>query len=100
MNSACVCLHPLQRILCLRIAADIVHRQLQCKKRLCVELDNDRRRLARMQHEIDTLRTPMPADGASRLEEDIARLQASCKQMVQLVEEAGPYGEFSGVFRL
>lgn len=72
--------------------ADIVHRQLLCKQRLCVELENDRQRLQRMQHEIQTLCAPIPAGGASRLAADIERLQSSCKLMVQQVEEAGPYG--------
>lgn len=76
------------------IPADIVHRQLLCKQRLCVELENDRKRLMRMQHEIQTLRSPIPEGGANRLEDEILRLQSSCKQMVQQVEEAGPYGEW------
>lgn len=52
-------------------------------------------RLSRMQHEINTLRSPIPEGGSTWLEDEIERLQTSCKQMVQQVEEAGPYGKSS-----
>lgn len=74
------------------ILDDVVIRQIQCKKRLVFELDNERKRLLLMQEEINTLHAPIPLGGARQLAEDIRQLQDSCKQMVQLVEEAGPYG--------
>lgn len=70
-----------------------MHRQLLCKQRLSIELENDRKRLTQMQREINTLRSPIPAGGTTRLIDEIQRLRHSCKQMVQEVEEAGPYSK-------
>lgn len=72
---------------------DVVSRQNLRKTRLLVELDNERKRLTLMQEEINTLQAPIPPGGSGQLAEDIRQLQNSCKQMVQLVENAGPYGE-------
>lgn len=46
-----------------------------------------------MQQEISTFNAPIPPGVAQQLAEDIRRLQNSCKQHVQLVQEAGPYSE-------
>lgn len=70
--------------------AEIVHRQLLCKHRLSVELENDRNRLYLMQRELRTLQAPLPAGGSLSLADEIERLRYNCKQMVQEVEEAGP----------
>lgn len=63
------------------------------KQKLSTELDNDKERLELMQREIRALQSPLPPDGAIRLQNEIQRLRSNCERMVLEVEEAGQYGK-------
>lgn len=53
-----------------------------------------------MQREIRALQSPLPADGALRLQNEIQRLRNNCERMVLEVEEAGQYGKLFFFFNL
>lgn len=71
----------------------MVHRQLLCKQRLSIALENDKKRLQFIQQELKVFQTQLPPGSSQRLVEEIERLRHNCNQMSQEVEEAGPgYG--------
>lgn len=74
------------------LAAETVHHQILCKQKLKLELKKDRKRLERMQSELQAIQAPMPDGGLDALNQEIEKLRNDCKMMAQLVEEAGPYG--------
>lgn len=58
-----------------------------------LELEKDRKRLERMQRELQAIQAPIPVGGIDALNLDIDKLRSDCKLMSALVEEAGPsYG--------
>lgn len=60
-----------------------------------LELEKDRKRLERMQRELLAIQAPMPDGGLDALNHEIEKLRTDCRNMAQLVEEAGPsYGEY------
>lgn len=59
-----------------------------------LELDKDRKRLERMQRELQAIQAPIPDGGLQALSQEIEKLRNDCKVMAQYVEEAGPsYGK-------
>lgn len=61
-----------------------------------LELEKDRKRLERMQRELQAIQAPMPDGGLDALTQQIEKLRTDCRNMAQLVEEAGPsYGEYT-----
>lgn len=74
--------------------AETVHHQVLCKQKLVLELEKDRKRLERMQRELQAIQAPMPDGGLDGLNQEIEKLRNDCKMMAQYVEEAGPsYGK-------
>lgn len=58
-----------------------------------LELEKDRKRLERMQRELQAIQAPIPDGGIDALNLDVDKLRNDCKLMASLVEEAGPsYG--------
>lgn len=73
--------------------AETVNHQVLCKQKLVLELEKDRKRLERMQRELQAIQAPIPDGGIDQLNLDIDQLRNDCKLMASLVEEAGPsYG--------
>lgn len=59
-----------------------------------LELEKDRKRLERMQRELQAIQAPLPDGGLEALNQEIDKLRIDCKIMAQYVEEAGPsYGK-------
>lgn len=59
-----------------------------------LELEKDRKRLERMQRELQAIQAPLPDGGLGVLSIEIEKLRNDCKVMAQYVEEAGPsYGK-------
>lgn len=74
--------------------AETVHHQILCKQKLVLELEKDRKRLERMQRELQAIQAPMPDGGLDGLNREIEKLRNDCKVMAQYVEETGPsYGK-------
>lgn len=66
-----------------------------------LELEKDRKRLERMQRELQAIQAPIPDGGLDAINLDIDKLRNDCKLMASLVEEAGPsYGMMNLVFEL
>lgn len=71
-----------------------MHHQVLCKQKLILELDKDRKRLERIQRELQAIQAPLPDGGLHTLTLEIEQLRNDCKLMAQYVEEAGPsYGK-------
>lgn len=59
-----------------------------------LELEKDRKRLERMQRELQAIQAPLPDGGLDALNLEVEKLRSDCKRMAQHVEEAGPsYGK-------
>lgn len=69
---------------------ETIHHQILCKQKLVLELDKERKRLERMQRELQAIQAPMPDGGLHVLNQEIEKLRNDCKLMAQYVEEAGP----------
>ncbi|XP_055312101.1 uncharacterized protein LOC129574307 isoform X2 [Sitodiplosis mosellana] len=69
---------------------ETVNHQVLCKQKLVLELEKDRKRLERMQRELQAIQAPIPDGGLDGLNLDIDKLRHDCKLMASLVEEAGP----------
>lgn len=67
-----------------------IERQRECKMRLEIELENEKKRLKMLQRELAAIQTPLPADAMQTLTQVIQQLRNHCKQMTQVIDEVGP----------
>lgn len=67
-----------------------IQRQRECKMRLEIELENEKKRLKMLQRELAAIQTPLPADAMQTLTQIIQQLRNHCKQMTQKIDEVGP----------
>lgn len=70
--------------------SETIERQRECKSRLEIELENEKKRLKLLQRELAAIQTPLPADAMQTLTQVIQQLRNHCKQMTQVIDEVGP----------
>lgn len=84
-----MCAHPPSLVLTTN-ESEKIHRQRECKQRLEIELENEKKRLKLLQRELEAIREPLPAHAVETLTQVIQQLRNHCKQMTQEIDEVGP----------
>lgn len=70
--------------------SETMQRQRECKQRLEIELENEKKRLKMLQRELEAIKTPLPAHAIQTLTQDIQQLRNHCNQMTQVIDKVGP----------
>lgn len=84
-----ICAHPPSLVLTTN-ESEKIQRQRECKQRLEIELENEKKRLKLLQRELEAIREPLPAHAVETLTQVIQQLRNHCKQMTQEIDEVGP----------
>lgn len=70
--------------------SETIQRQRECKQRLEIELENEKKRLKMLQRELEAIKTPLPAHAMQTLTHVIQQLRNHCNQMTQVIDKVGP----------
>lgn len=70
--------------------SETIQRQRECKQRLEIELESEKKRLKTLQRELEAIQTPLPMHAIQTLSQVIQQLRNHCKQMTQVIDEVGP----------